>query len=247
MTGLDALPVLSNAAGFGGWTCPAGWEAALDAFVTNPISARPRRAAQGVRYAVCVGGVLLHTGHPNPGFQQVRARYGKAWARSPLPVWAHLLADDGLPRMLDVLEESGEVAGVEVRLPSDCGSATARQVAHLCAGKLPVLVQVPWEAALALGEAVFDAAGLPVSVGAPRGAVPAEGARGRLYGAGLFPLAVELVARLAERGLPVVASGGVSSLADAQALLKAGARGVQLDLPLWGQLTFPAGWSPARR
>ncbi len=242
-----ALPTLSNVAGFGGWTCPPGWETALDAFITNPISARARRVAGGARYATFPGGVLLHTGHPNPGFKSALRRYGKAWGRSPLPVWVHLLADEALSEMLDVLGESGDVSGVEVRLPPWCDTATARRIAHLCVGKLPVMVQVPWELAIPLGEAVFGAAELPISLGAPRGAVSPTGPRGRLYGAGLFPQALALVSQLVQRGLTVVASGGAQHPEDVGAFLEVGACGVQLDLPLWGNLTFPAGWSPAHR
>ncbi len=243
-------PPLMNASGFGGWTCPPGWDGALGAFITNPLSASARSPARPPRYAETPCGVLLHTAHPNPGLRAALRRYADAWARSPTPVWVHLLAEETLPDMLDLLEESGCAAGVEVRLPPACDAQTARRIVRAAWGALPLMVQVPWEGAEALAAAVCGAAdGVLVSLGAPRGALPlAEGRRlrGRLYGPAGFPAALELTLRLSEAGIPLVARGA-STPEEARALLEAGALGVQLDLPLWGDLTFPAGWSLARR
>jgi len=239
-----------NAAGFGGWAPPPGWDRALGAFITNPLSAERRSPARAPRYAETRGGALLHTAHPNPGLHTALRRYARAWVRSPMPVWVHLLAEETLPDMLDQLEESGCAAGVEVRLPPACDEQTARRIVRAAWGALPLMVQVPWEGATALAAAVCEAAeGVLISLGAPRGALPlAEGRRlrGRLYGPAGFPAALELTLRLSESGVPLVTRGAYTPQ-EGRALLEAGALGVQLDLPLWGELTFPAGWSLVHR
>src|SRR3990172_12245917 len=63
------------------------------AFVTNPISLRPRKAASPPHMLSFPGGVLLHTGHPNPGLRAAIKQYAAAWARAPLPIIVHLLSD----------------------------------------------------------------------------------------------------------------------------------------------------------
>jgi len=56
---------------------------------------------------------------------------------------------------------------------------------------------------------------------------------GRLYGPAIFPQALEATNDLVERGIPVVAAGGIYSSTQIDAMLAAGARAVQLDTWLW--------------
>ena len=70
-------PPLMNAAGSLGFAPDRRGPIALEqlgAFVTNPVSLRPRTPAQGARLLPFPGGFLLHSGHPNPGFNRVVRR-----------------------------------------------------------------------------------------------------------------------------------------------------------------------------
>ena len=90
-------PPLMNAAGSLGFAPDRRGPIALErlgAFVTNPVSLRPRPPAQGARLLTFPGGFLLHSGHPNPGLRRVVQRHAARWARSPLPVVVHLLAEN---------------------------------------------------------------------------------------------------------------------------------------------------------
>lgn len=248
---LASLPRLMNAAGFGGWVCRPAWRGLLDGFLTNPLSRQKRTPARPPRYAEAAGSILLHTGHPNPGLRAALRRYADAWARSPVPVWVHLLADEALAEALDLLEESGAAAGAEVRLPPGCDAQTARRIVRAAWGKLPLLVQIPWENAAALAEAVFETAEVPVSLGAPRGVRYLErggSLHGRVYGRALLPQALALVESISGRGIPVVGAGGAVTPQDVDAFFQAGAAGVQVDTVLWrGGFSVPSGWSPGRR
>ncbi|MFW5713111.1 MAG: hypothetical protein ACOCYU_00385 [Brevefilum sp.] len=50
----------------------------LGAFITNPISRRPRQPAKNRCCTPFPGGFLLHTGWPNPGFSRTVARHHHA-------------------------------------------------------------------------------------------------------------------------------------------------------------------------
>src|SRR5690606_4982969 len=62
----------------------------LGAFVTNPISLRPRLPTSSPVAIEFSGGVLLHTGLPNPGFSHVIKKYSAKWKRSELPIIVHI-------------------------------------------------------------------------------------------------------------------------------------------------------------
>ncbi|MEI6290956.1 MAG: hypothetical protein WCP19_11045, partial [Chloroflexota bacterium] len=81
----------------------------LGAFITNPISLRPRQPAKELNLIHYPGGFLLHTGFPNPGFSSVIKKYFSKWAVSRIPIIPHLLLDDseegqGMVRKLEDLE-----------------------------------------------------------------------------------------------------------------------------------------------
>jgi dihydroorotate dehydrogenase (NAD+) catalytic subunit len=222
--------------------------ARLGAFVTNPISMERRTPAHAVRYAEYPGGFLLHNGHPNAGFNVVLRRYAPVWRRSPLPVIVHLLPahPDEAARMARRLEGLPGVGGVEIGLPPEAEPGAAVEMARAAAGELPVVLRLPLGRAEALAAAVAaDRVGAGVaafSLGPPRGVLPIAGgafASGRLYGPGIFPLALAAVQAMAAAGLPVIAAGGIYSSDQAQAMLAAGALAVQLDTVLWrGEFIF---------
>ena len=57
---------------------------------------------------------------------------------------------------------------------------------------------------------------------------------GRLFGAALFPQALADLEKALAYGVPVIASGGVTTREQVEQMLKAGAFAVQVDTVLWG-------------
>lgn len=234
------VPVLNAAGSLGFAPDPHGAMdlSRLGAFVTNPVSLRPRTPAQGTRYLIFPGGFLLHTGYPNPGIRSVIRRYAGRWERSPMPIIVHLLpqrAEDAA-QMSQNLEALEGVMGLELGLPSDVTPEETFVLAQAAVWELPVVVRLPLERAVELAPVVIEAGASAVSLGPPRGALPGPGgeiAQGRLYGPALFPLVLEVVRRLGQAGIPVIAAGGVYHPQDVETLLAAGAMAVQLDAVLW--------------
>lgn len=229
-----------NSAGSLGFAPQAGSIdfAQFGAFVTHPISLKKRTPAHGTRYLTFPGGFLLHTGYPNPGLNAVLRHYADRWARQPLPLWVHLLAQrvDELERMVHLLEGREGVACLEVGLPPDIDPFAAKALVRTACGELPVIVRLPLERSFELAEAAVEAGAAGVSLGPPRGALSGPGGEvitGRLYGPALFPLALQAVNQLASLDLMVIGSCGVYSPGDVDAMLAAGAAAVQLDAVLW--------------
>ena len=223
----------------------------LGAFLTNPISAGPRRPAQGVRYLSFAGGFLLHTGFPNPGIRAATKHFASTWKRSPIPVYVHLLCQNPaqLRKMVAHLEASGAVSGIELGISPRISPSAALQFIQQAVGELPVIVRLPLERATELAYGIvslIDANGrqpdqaklVPAafSLGPPRGALPLAGQgllRGRLYGPALFPLALAALQALRPLGIPLIGAGGVYQDWQIEAMLGAGALAVQLDSVFW--------------
>jgi dihydroorotate dehydrogenase (NAD+) catalytic subunit len=216
----------------------------LGAFVTNPISWLARTPARGERYIPFSGGFLLHSGYPNPGIKTAIKHNAPRWARSPLPIIVHLLADDPhtLAQMVQSLEGLPGLLGIELGLPPDIEPGLAYQLAMAAVGELALIVRVPFEHACGAkpDHSLFDALAQSgvnaLSLAPPRGTLSdAHGSlvSGRLYGPAIFPQALAAVTRLAGLGLSLIAAGGVYTDQDTQAMLSAGAAAVQLDAVLW--------------
>ncbi len=234
---LEARTPWMNAAGSLGFAPPAGFE--LGAFVTNPISLNPRTPANPPALIPFEGGVLLHTGLPNPGLRDVLRRHGPRWQRSSVPLWVHLIGTrpDEIYHMARLLEEREEVATLEIGLPPDAAGSLALEMISAAAGELPVAAALgltqalqPWAADLArMGASA-------VTLSAPRGSLLNEAGgltAGRLYGPALLPLTFEALRRCRDLELPLIAGAGIYSKAAGQAVLDAGAWAVQLDTVLW--------------
>lgn len=239
-----------NAAGTLGFTLPPRWPVPgvdlklLGAFITNPVSLGPRTPANERGAIAYPGGVLLHSGLPNPGLSRVLRRYAERWAQCGLPVWVHLFGSrpEEIQQMVRRLEGREGVMAVELGIPPDSSAEEAQALVEAAYGELPLVVHLPLSAA---GEAwVGRLAALgasAVSLGAPRGALPGRKGKpvhGRLFGPSLFPLTLAAVQALRQHSLPVIAGPGVFRRKDAQALLDAGALAVQIDAVLW------RGWAP---
>ncbi|MDH5505872.1 MAG: hypothetical protein OEZ02_01460 [Anaerolineae bacterium] len=239
--GLELCTPILNAAGTLGFSldrqAPID-SAQLGGFITNPVSLAPRKPANSRTALEYPGGLLLHTGHPNPGLKTVIRDHSAKWRRASYPVIVHVLAGDqrDLAKMVAQLEELEGAAGIELGLPDDIGVSEAAALTGVAVGELPVIVRVPLEGARELAGAVFEAGANAVSLGPGRGALPdQQGHRvhGRLYGPGIFPQALAAVAGIAGQDIPVIGAGGIYGSAQIEAMLEAGALAVQLDAVLW--------------
>ena len=216
--------------------------ARLGAFVTNPVSLAPRSPAGGGRLSNFPGGFLLHTGHPNPGMKSVLRRYARQWARSPVPVLVHLLAQDviEISSMVRDLESVEGVMGIELGLPPQVTVQATGELVRAALGELPVVVRIPMEQVSELAHVVIEYGVTAASLAPPRGALPTSTdentstiSHGRLYGPSIFPLALAAVQILVATGVPTIGAGGIYHPEQIAAMLAAGAQGVQLDAVLW--------------
>lgn len=234
-------PPVMNAAGSLGFSPKSHHpllQGGLGAFVTNPISLGQRTPAN---QRICMEfdrGFLLHSGHPNPGLSSVIRRYAASWQGTRIPVIAHLLGQSAqeVQQMVRRLERRVGVSAIELGLANDCTPAAASELIQAAQGELPVILRLPLEIAIMLGEALQVAPVYAFSLGAPRGSMnQAKGGlvHGRLYGPGLFPLALAITERLAKGVVPVIGAGGIYQPDQIETMLAVGATAVQLDAVLW--------------
>lgn len=253
-TGLPLRSPFILGSGAVGWgeAWPPGVEPAwFGAFVTPPLTLQARRGASGPRLAELPGGFILQTGDHNPGLRRVFRDDVARWDALDLPVIVALSGagtDDWLriaERLEDAALRSAGIAGVEAHLPS---GVTPREAANWIANlkrgcQLPVLVKLRATQAGPLAEAVVGAgADALVVATSPHAAAPAPGGElveGPIGGPAAFPFTLRALRSVAELGLgvPVVASGGITSAEDVAWCWRLGAVAVQLRSILW---TSPA-------
>lgn len=224
---------------------------ALGAIVVGPVTGGPRRGAEPPRAVPVPGGVLLHAGLANPGIAAVAKRYARAWARSPVPVIVHVAGTSpdetrGCCRRLSAVET---VAGIELGLPDSAAEEDVAAIVQAAcdAARQPIIVRLPLVGADVLCEVVVELGAGALTVAAPpRGTawhaerfvtgqfVRGQFVRGRLYGAFVLPQALRALRRVAELvAVPLIGCGGIHSVEDAQAFLRAGAVAVQVGAALW--------------
>lgn len=248
-----------NAAGTLGFApdyrAPVPWET-FGAFVTNPLSLRPRKPTAKPALIEYPGGFLLHTGLPNPGLSAAIKKYARRWADSRLPVIAHLMADrpDETMRMVELLEGRENIAAVELGFAPLLSDEIILLTIEMSLGELPLIVSLPVEQVLSLGPRAIQEGAAAISLGSPRGmltitpgashlgrgkTVAKEWVTGRLGGPALFPQSLLTVRDAVGANLPVIGAGGVGSKEDADAMLSVGALAVQMDASLWkGDVTL---------
>jgi dihydroorotate dehydrogenase (NAD+) catalytic subunit len=207
------------------------------AFVTNPISTRARKTANPPRLLEFPGGVLLHTGHPNPGVSGAIKAHKNSWARSPVPVIIHLLTGkpEDVRKALLRFEELENVMAVELGFEADSSANLVGNTVESALGELPIIAQIPLTR-LDLAEPAVGSGASAVSLGPPRGALPTangETVSGRLYGPSIFPLALEAVRQLRQMQIKVIGAGGVEREDQANVMLAAGAIAIQMDVGFW--------------
>lgn len=245
-TGLTlASPVMPAAGcfGYGAEYASLVDQGMLGALVVGPVTAGPRRGAAPPRIVPLAGGLLFHTGLANPGVAAVVRRYGRIWARSPVPVIVHVagVSPDEAAACCRRLSGIEAVAAVELGLPDSADPADLAAIvrAARAAASQPLIVRLPLMGAEVLCEVAAEAGADALTVAAPpRGSVWVEPAgrfvSGRLYGAFVLPQVVRALRGVAGRvSLPLVGCGGVYCVEDALVLFRAGAMVVQVDAALW--------------
>ncbi|MFU8773298.1 MAG: nitronate monooxygenase [Anaerolineales bacterium] len=224
----------------------------LGAFITNPISLRPRSPAAGTRLLTFPGGYLLHTGFPNPGLNRILRTYASRWARAPLPIWVHLLAEHPheVTEMVKRVESVPGVGAVELGIHPAEDETAVRTTVTAAIGELPLIVRLPLERAAQLAFALNDLPIAALSLGPPQGLLPdAEKSlvSGRLYGPSIFPYALKVLQEIVRSGIPAIAAGGIITNQQIETILAAGALAVQLDAILWcGKIPATSIPSPER-
>ncbi len=228
-------------------------QVSLGAFVTNPLSLRPRQPAAQPEVIEYSGGFLLHSGLPNPGFHAALRKYASRWDKSDLPVIVHLMADrpEETQYMVQALEMQENVMAAELGFAPLLANDILLLTLEMCLGELPLIFSLPVEQVLSLGPRLIQEGAQAISLSAPRGALTSGAERsasevearegklitGRLYGPSLFPRALETVYSAARIRLPIIGAGGIWSKENAEAMLSAGALAVQADAALWNPAT----------
>jgi dihydroorotate dehydrogenase len=232
---------LMNAAGMLGFAPDPRTGINLDpfgAFVTNPISLRPRLPTSQPALIEYPGGFLLHTGLPNPGLSNVIRKYSTRWERSELPIIVHLMADrpEETKRMVEMLENLESVMAVELGFAPLLADDILLFILEICLGELPLIFSLPHEQVLSLGPHLIQEGAAAISISPPRGSLVTSHSSlvsGRLYGQSLFPRSLEIVHSASKAGLPIIGAGGVWTDENIRSMLSAGAMAVQTDASLW--------------
>jgi dihydroorotate dehydrogenase (NAD+) catalytic subunit len=210
----------------------------LGAFITDPISRRPRQPAANRVYLPFSGGFLLHTGHPNPGITRAIARFGRRWAGAPMPVIVRLLVESPgtLAEMIHKLEGLENILAVELGLPPGCDPGFLSAVMAAGAGELSLIPCLNPELVPTLLDTLKDLQPSALHLVEPRGALPGPGGEiitGRLYGPAIFPVMLTASQVLINAGLRVIANGGVYHRWQVDTLMKVGVMAVGLGSVLW--------------
>jgi len=246
---------LMNAAGSLGFVPDSRTGITLDsfgAFVTNPLSLRPRLPTSQPAVIEYPGGFLLHTGLPNPGLSAGIKKYASKWDKSDLPIIVHLMADrpEETKNMVRILEEIENVMAAELGFAPLLADDIILLTLEMCVGELPMIFSLPVEQVLSLGPRLMQEGAQAISIAAPRGALnhplperaqlgvdKRSGVReiitGRLYGPSLFPQSLDTARNAAKLGIPIIGSGGVWTKENADAMLSVGALAVQVDAAMW--------------
>ena len=222
--------------------------------VTRTITVAPRHGAPPPRIAETASGIVWTTGQQNEGIDAFLATELPRWAATGMPVLVSIGGGslEEFVRLSGALQGHEGVAGIEIALwgpdtelerpvigahvdrVTEIVGAVARMSLVPVFAKLPSVADVT---ALAVAAARAGATGLTLSASPPALAIdpstgrPILGAtRGWLSGPALKPMTLRALADVhrALPRMPLLASGGVRSGADAVEALLAGATAVQV-------------------
>lgn len=239
---IELDPPWANASGFLPAQSPSGWfgeSPRMGAWITPATSLAPRTPARGPRVVSYPGGVLLHTGHPNPGLSVRLSRDRPIWRAIGRPIIVHLIVGDAreMARIAARLESIDEVGAVELNMGETADSDIPGWLGAAATAQIPIIAQFPIGTPTARVRLAADAGAAAISAGPPRGVLPGpngEAVAGRLYGPSLLPLGLRTVEAWTEGiSVPVLGGGGVTTPRAVQAMFRAGAAGVILDTILW--------------
>jgi dihydroorotate dehydrogenase (NAD+) catalytic subunit len=225
--------------------------AAIGALVTPGITRRAQQRRPATPPLETPAGLFLSERFPALSLRSAVSRYASLWESLPVPVIANLPAGDAdeCVEIAAMLADHPGVAAIELGLvslaPRLTGNDSALEVQWLCrrlsdTWPRPLIVKLPYgltdtriliDAATEGGaDAISLGGGLPARVLNRGGATDWRRLlSGRIVGPAMHPLALHAVAAAcAETRTPIIASGGVTSGADALAFLLAGAWAVQV-------------------
>ena len=212
----------------------------LGAMITNPITINPRYPTRDVRMRQIETGIVLHTGLPNPGLSKALLTFGKKWNNFACPVIVHLAVDtpEQARECVYQLEEHDNVLAIELGFfHHEDPKHAADIVANASKGSLPIIVKTPFENAETFAKLSEDSGAQAITATAPaRTTLPDETSwfEGRMYGANTFGITLTLVRQLSQEiRLPIIAAGDINNNEQAKALLRAGAKAVQLGSIVW--------------
>ena len=231
-----------NSAGILGFGSEARQLLAIDrlgAFVTAPISLRPRTPANVPRLVDLPGSFLLHTGLPNAGLRRTLQQELPFWSQLKIPLILHLMISDPaeVREAGPLLENVERIDALELGLEHTSAETVGAIIQAAIQLQLPFLLRLPFDSPRDLFETASSAGAHAIVIGPPRGcarSVQGELVSGRLYGPALFPMVLEKLARLRPNiGCSLIAGSGLFTHADIETALQAGADAVQLDTVLW--------------
>lgn len=211
----------------------------LGAFITNPISRHARKPAGNRASLPFPGGILLHSGHPNPGISRAIRRFSRRWANAPLPIIVHLLVENphSLTEMVHKLEGLENILALELGLPPDCEPDTLHILMEAAQGELPIILALGFDQLPTLLEAVKEFQPAVLHLTEPRGTLRGQDGnwvRGRLDGPAIFPIMLQAAQQLVQAELRLIANAGVYYQWQAEALLASEVFAVGLGSALWG-------------
>jgi dihydroorotate dehydrogenase len=232
---------LMNAAGSLGFSPDPRNGISLDsfgAFVTNPLSLRPRLPTPQPAMVEFPGGFLMHTGLPNPCLSSAVKHHSARWNRADIPIIINLMADrpDETKRMVQSLENVDNVMAVELGFAPLLADDIILLTLESCLGEIPLIFSLPIEQVLSLGPRLIQNGAQAISISPPRGALVTSSSSlttGRLYGPSLLPRMLDIVHAASKLEIPIIANGGIWSEKDVADSLSAGAMAVQVDASLW--------------
>jgi dihydroorotate dehydrogenase (NAD+) catalytic subunit len=259
--------VAAGGAGYGNELIAAVGDLTPGAIITRSTTRQARRGSPPPRMTQQDVALLSSIGLHGPGLEEVLRRQAPRWGSSDVPVIVSICADtaDDIAWLARTLDMHPEVAGVELNLACpdrgrgglpiglDTGSSELATVSARAATELPLIVKLTplapdlREIARAVAAAGADA----LSVIGPLPAMALDERRQRallgtsygwLSGPALKPVALRVVYEIAQVvPVPIIGSGGISSLDDVLDFLAVGAAAVGLST---AALADP--WLPGR-
>lgn len=225
----------------------------LGGVVVGPVTRRSSAGQAGPRMAETVGGAVLASGGQNRGVSAVVRKLARFWPRLGCPVILHIADTQpaSAASTVEALAGLEALMGLEVGVPHGAYPDEAWELIQTVVRRtdLPVLARLPLDRAAELVGVAVEAGAQALVIGhPPRGRLPigdgGDGAAwvtGSLHGPLTFPLmlaALDDVMRL-NLGVPLVACGGIHTLAQARHALAAGAVALQIDSAAWIEPGLP--------